>query len=239
MASRQHRSNEEIADQLVEMAAIVRAAGGESFRARAFERAAATVRGRTEPVARLLEREGRAGLVALPTIGVGIARRIESIAFEDVGGRGEQLAMFDAPASAEPPRRAARDLFESQIPPPPDARPPIGLLLRIDGQFREQAGRSDPVAGQWTATWRLTKGSWDFVVRFSDSKSARQMGRTRDWVVVEWERGDERDQATIVSEYRGPLTGRRVVRGRERECLSWWSEETRRQATARRWSRIA
>jgi len=30
----------------------------------------------------------------------------------------------------------------------------------------------------------------------------------------------------VVTEYRGPLTGRRVVQGRERECLAHWAQVT-------------
>jgi hypothetical protein len=41
---------------------------------------------------------------------------------------------------------------------------------------------------------------------------------TRDWVVVFWERDGDEDQCTVVTERRGPLRGRRVVRGREAEC---------------------
>ena len=42
----------------------------------------------------------------------------------------------------------------------------------------------------------------------------------RDWVVVYFYDGDETErQRTVVTETRGALTGRRVVRGREAECL--------------------
>jgi hypothetical protein len=47
----------------------------------------------------------------------------------------------------------------------------------------------------------------------------RELDRTRDWVVVYHsdEKGRE-GQHTVVTERRGALAGRRVVRGREAEC---------------------
>jgi hypothetical protein len=35
--------------------------------------------------------------------------------------------------------------------------------------------------------------------------------------VIYWERDGDEDQCTVVTERRGPLRGRRVVRGREEE----------------------
>ena len=65
------------------------------------------------------------------------------------------------------------------------------------------------------------------------------MDKTRDWVVLYWEHDGHEDQATVVTEYRGPLTGRRVVRGRERECLAHWARETERRLREERYRRIA
>jgi len=42
----------------------------------------------------------------------------------------------------------------------------------------------------------------------------------RDWVVIYFHRDNRSEgQRTVVTETRGPLAGRRVVRGREAECL--------------------
>ena len=42
----------------------------------------------------------------------------------------------------------------------------------------------------------------------------------RDWVVIYFERDGHEGQCTIVTEYRGPLTEKRVVRGRENEVAA-------------------
>jgi allantoicase len=60
-------------------------------------------------------------------------------------------------------------------------------------------------------------------IRYSETARARELGKTRDWVVIHYSRRGVHSQATVVTEYRGPLVGTRVVRGRERECfrLRW------------------
>ncbi|MGH9391454.1 MAG: hypothetical protein ACRD1Z_17750, partial [Vicinamibacteria bacterium] len=48
---------------------------------------------------------------------------------------------------------------------------------------------------------------------FSNTASAHALGRTRDWVVLFHHEDDTPEgQATVVTDYRGPLAGRRVVR---------------------------
>jgi hypothetical protein len=53
---------------------------------------------------------------------------------------------------------------------------------------------------------------------FSNTARAHALGRTHDWVVLFYERNGDEGQCTVVTETRGPLAGRRVVRGRESEC---------------------
>ena len=58
---------------------------------------------------------------------------------------------------------------------------------------------------------------------FSNTPRAHDLHRVYDWVVVFWEDGaQDRGQATVVTERRGALTGRRVVRGREPECARYY-----------------
>jgi hypothetical protein len=57
---------------------------------------------------------------------------------------------------------------------------------------------------------------------FSNTARSHELGMTRDWVVLYFERDGHEDQCTIVTETRGPLRGRRVVRGREDESRAWY-----------------
>jgi hypothetical protein len=55
-------------------------------------------------------------------------------------------------------------------------------------------------------------------VLFSNTERAHRLGRTHDWVVLYYHDGDGTErQCTVVTEFRAPLTGKRVVRGREIE----------------------
>lgn len=61
---------------------------------------------------------------------------------------------------------------------------------------------------------------------FSSTDLAHELRRTQDWVVIAFDDDDGDDgQATVVTERRGSLTGRRVVRGREPECARYYRQE--------------
>ena len=66
------------------------------------------------------------------------------------------------------------------------------------------------------------RGGRSFHVLFSNTERAHRLGRTGDWVVLYWERDGDEDQCTVVTEWQGPLRGRRVVRGREDECTRYY-----------------
>lgn len=55
---------------------------------------------------------------------------------------------------------------------------------------------------------------------FSNTPRAHRLGAPRDWVVLHLDHGGEDGQWTVVTARQGPLAGRRVVRGREAECLA-------------------
>ena len=69
-------NNDEAADTLDQIAMFLEAQGAGAFRIRAYRAAAQMVREHPEPMAHLLEKEGKAGLEALPTIGKSIASTI-------------------------------------------------------------------------------------------------------------------------------------------------------------------
>ncbi|MCC6873262.1 MAG: DNA-binding protein [Sandaracinaceae bacterium] len=125
--------------------------------------------------------------------------------------------------------------------------PPVALLLQLDRRYREAAERGElktiaprrfnPAHEAWLPVWHTSEEGWHFTALFSNTALAHRLGKTHDWVVIYWERdGDER-QATVVTEHRGALRGRRVVRGRERECLSHWARETERRLKEARYRR--
>ena len=71
----------------------------------------------------------------------------------------------------------------------------------------------------------LDRDGWSFTALFSNTALAHDLRRTDDWVVIYFGRpGGPEHQRTAVTETRGPLEGRRVVRGRETECLKHYSQ---------------
>jgi putative hydrolase len=107
--------------------------------------------------------------------------------------------------------------------------PSVAMLLDVDREYRERAAagllptiaprRFNPEAKAWLPILHTTRAPWQFTVLYSNTAAAHQLGRTRDWVVMYFYDDHHREgQHTILTETRGPLRGRRVVRGREAEC---------------------
>jgi hypothetical protein len=114
--------------------------------------------------------------------------------------------------------------------PEKDERPPVALLLEVDAEYRRRAAagelrtiaprRFNPRGEAWLPVLHTEREGWSFTALFSNTARAHELGRTRDWVVLYWEQDGHEDQCTVVTERRGPLAGRRVVRGREDECAA-------------------
>jgi len=109
----------------------------------------------------------------------------------------------------------------------PHEAPPIDLLLAIDAEYRRRAAagelrkiaprRFNPDGKAWLPILHEVRDGWNLTALFSNTARAHELGRTDDWVVIFYERGDEEGQCTVVTETHGAREGRRVVRGRERE----------------------
>jgi Holliday junction resolvasome RuvABC DNA-binding subunit len=112
----------------------------------------------------------------------------------------------------------------------PDSRPPVAELLDVDAEYRKKAAqgsltliaprRFNPENEKWLPILHTRRGEREYTAVFSNTARAHALGRTRDWVVLFHHQDQTPEgQATVVTEYRGPLSGRRVVRGREAETL--------------------
>jgi putative hydrolase len=107
--------------------------------------------------------------------------------------------------------------------------PPVAVLLAIDEEYRRKAEagrlariaprRFNPTGDEWLPVLHTEHVGWHFTALYSNTARAHELGRTRDWVVLYF-RADHapEGQRTVVTETRGPLAGRRIVRGREPEC---------------------
>ncbi|MGR9086478.1 MAG: helix-hairpin-helix domain-containing protein [Gammaproteobacteria bacterium] len=114
------------------------------------------------------------------------------------------------------------------------AEPPVSLLLHIDRQYREKAEggelptiapkRFNPTGAAWLPVMHATRQGWHFTALYSNTARAHQLERVKDWVLIYfYDDRHHEGQHTVVTETRGLSSGRRVVRGREKECGEYYS----------------
>jgi hypothetical protein len=117
--------------------------------------------------------------------------------------------------------------------------PAVGELLDVDREYREgaKAGRLamitprrfNPEGRAWLPVLHTTRGDRHYTALFSNTALAHRLGRTRDWVVIYSDGARHEHQATVVTPRSGPLAGRRVVRGREPECVEYIAAQRGRE----------
>jgi Holliday junction resolvasome RuvABC DNA-binding subunit len=125
-------------------------------------------------------------------------------------------------------RRARRIRHEESRAAEPAERPSVATLLAVDAEYRRRAEegslraiaprRFNPEGRAWLPVLHTERDGWSFTALYSNTARAHELGTTRDWVILYYERDGHEDQCTVVTERHGPLAGRRVVRGREAEC---------------------
>ena len=111
--------------------------------------------------------------------------------------------------------------------------PGVDLVLEIDRNYRENAAagrlpliaprRFNPEGKAWLPILHTDRNDWHFSAMYSNTARAHQLGRVSDWVVIYfYDHHHEEGQCTVVTETRGPLIGKRVIRGREQECRDYY-----------------
>lgn len=111
--------------------------------------------------------------------------------------------------------------------------PGVALLLEVDREYREkaEAGRLPTIAPRrfnprgeaWLPVLHTERDGWHFTVLYSNTARAHELDRTHDWVVLYfYDDHHQEGQHTTVTETRGELVGKRVVRGREQECRDYY-----------------
>jgi hypothetical protein len=108
--------------------------------------------------------------------------------------------------------------------------PAVEDVLRVDREYRTKAAagtlrtiaprRFNPERAAWLPILHTMQGERHYTALFSNTARAHDLGKTHDWVVIYVDGGRGERQYTVVTASRGPLKGKRVVRGREVECLA-------------------
>jgi hypothetical protein len=288
-------TNDDIAEVLERVAALLEVQDANPYRVNAYQRAARVVARSQQPIAELAEAQEGEKLEDLPDIGksiagavrefvntgrLGLLERLEGQVspedlFTTVPGIGDELAerihaqlhidtLEDLELAAHDGRlekvrgigrrraRAIRDSLEATLsrssrrrarrlrrqdkekrPEGSPFGPPVAVILDVDRIYRRRAAegslktiaprRFNPEKKAWLPILHLEKEGWHFTALFSNTARAHELGRIRDWVVVYFERDGHENQNTVVTENRGRLKGKRVVRGREGECLEYYA----------------
>lgn len=177
-------------------------------------------------------------LKRIPSIGPRLAERIhhdlgvETLEELEVAAHDGRLATVDGFGA----RRIAglRDVLATRLgrtrPTVRSTRPSVAVLLEIDREYRRaaEAGqlrriaprRFNPSHEAWLPILHIERDGWAFTALYSNTSLAHELGRTHDWVIIYYHQPQQPDgQATVVTERTGRLQGRRVVRGREIECV--------------------
>ncbi len=123
----------------------------------------------------------------------------------------------------------------NRYPLPVRGEPGVADILAVDREYRRRSGlaklptiaprRFNPGNEPWLPLMHVRRGGWRYRALFSNTALAHRLGTTKDWVVVYFDDAITTGQRTVVTETRGPLEGKRVVRGRERECLDHYKQE--------------
>jgi hypothetical protein len=194
----------------------------------------------------LLERlQGELGperaFASVPGIGQELAHRIHDhlhiATLEELEAAAHDGRLDTVPGFGPRRVRAVREVLGSLLrrrrfaqlrPEPPRPRPGVQQLLEVDARYREGARadtlpkvaprRFNPERTPWLPILHVDRDGLHYTALFSNTALAHKLGTTHDWVVIFYESPHGDGQCTVVTERRGPLAGKRVVRGREAEC---------------------
>jgi hypothetical protein len=109
------------------------------------------------------------------------------------------------------------------------SEPQVSEILDVDAEYRRRVAREElpkitprrfnPEQKRWLPILHTVRGKRHYSALFSNTPRAHQLRKTSDWVVIYYDgKGGER-QCTVITSAFGPLAGKRIIRGREPECL--------------------
>jgi hypothetical protein len=206
----------------------------------------------------LLERlRGESGpehlFMTLPGIGLEFAGRIhEQLGVESLPDL--EVAAYDGRLAKVPGmgrkrvqgiREALRGRFGRPLVPTPAPAhqpvgdPPVQEILSIDHEYREKAAKGEirliaprrwnPRGETWLPVLHTHRDNRHYTALFSNTARAHEAGRTHDWVVVYRDDRDGHGQWTVITSQFGPMRGKRIIRGREGECASYYARQSKQK----------
>jgi hypothetical protein len=220
-------SNADISAMLDHIANLLQAQGENPFRIRSYRAAAEVVHNAPEPLSRMITAEGSDALQGLKGIGEKLAGLISEVVESGKVALIEDLEK-EVPREklAEVQKNEAKHAFANPV------EISVDLILEMDAEYRNKAadGKFKKIAPKklnpdkiaWLPVMAKSYKGYKFTVMYSNTITAHELGKTDDWVVIYYEKGSGENQCTVVTESRGTLKGKRVIRGREKECAKFY-----------------
>jgi DNA polymerase (family X) len=126
---------------------------------------------------------------------------------------------------------------------PAGEEPGVEELLEVDREYRRRAASGDlhriaprrfnPRKEAWLPILHTQRGPRHYTALFSNTARAHELGKTKDWVVLYFDGGGGERQHTVITSLRGPLRGKRIVRGLEEECARYYAGRSPRDRPAK------
>jgi hypothetical protein len=209
------------------IADLLDAKGENPFRVRSYRTAAESVRSSRKQLGKLARSKGAEGLSGLK----GIGEKLVGLIVEYVE-RGQVELLSDLEKEVSPERLKEVQAKKSEHTFKRPIELPVKTILDIDAEYRKKAAtgklkkiaprQMNPEKKAWLPIMVKESAGYKFTVMFSNTVTAHKLGKTDDWVVVYFEKGKGENQCTVVTEGRGPLKGKRVIGGREKECAAFY-----------------
>lgn len=198
-------------------------------------------------------------LCSVPGIGMALAQRIhDDLAIEtleelEIAAHDGRLATYEGIGkkklagiidSLAGRLGRVRDWSRSGSEPTTRSEPSIQELLAIDREYRQKCEectlrliaprRFNPTHETWLPVLHTERGERHYTALYSNSPLAHQLGKTQDWVILYYDGAQGEGQYTVITAEKGLLSGQRIVRGRESECILHYKDPqvTRKQAEA-------
>ena len=128
----------------------------------------------------------------------------------------------------------------SSFPTPTRSQPSVAEILDVDREYRRKSSqgllptitprRFNPKHQKWLPILHTTRGDRHYTALFSNTPRAHQLNKTLDWIVIYYDGTGGERQCTVITAMYGPLVGKRIVRGREVECIEHYSRTIRAPA---------
>ena len=238
--------NSAIARCFDEIAELLESRCSTDFRITTYRRGSIVLRELLCPVDRIFDDSGREGLEGIHGLSKSLALSIEKFlqsglmpTLELLRGNGLSPRFM---RSADNPRR--RRVIHARTPasiqrattlPQPSRdhnEPSIEQLLSIDAEYRTKAANEElvqvaprqfnPTGAEWLPILHARRNKWHYTAAFSNTAHAHQEGMTHDWVIIHRDAAEHSGHWTVITSKFGKLKGRRIVRGREGECIVFY-----------------